>query len=80
MINKDGGTIFRFCGGHNCYEEGLKAHGGSPSTRENPGHVTITNIISNKTYRSIEYKKIKTIRMKVMSRSKLKFFIDTFCL
>ena len=37
MINKDGGTIFIFCGGHSCYEGGHIARGGSP-TRENPGH------------------------------------------
>ena len=36
MINKDGGgTIFGFYGGHSCYEEGHRAHGGPP-TRENP--------------------------------------------
>ena len=39
MINKDGGggAIFRFYGGHSCYEGGHRAHGGSvPPTRENP--------------------------------------------
>ena len=29
-----GGTIFGFYGGHSCYEEGHRAHGGPP-TREN---------------------------------------------
>ena len=30
-----GGTIFRFYGGHSCYEGGHRAHGGPPSW-ENP--------------------------------------------
>ena len=40
MINKDGGgAIFRFYGGHSCYEGRHRAHGGPPSppTGENPG-------------------------------------------
>ena len=39
MINKDGGGQFLdFVGGHNCYEGGHTAHGGSPlsPTKENP--------------------------------------------
>ena len=32
MINKDGGEIFRFYGGHSCYEGGRhRAHGGPPT-------------------------------------------------
>ena len=32
MINKDGGgTIFRFCWGHNCYKGGHIGLGGVPS-------------------------------------------------
>ena len=33
MINKDGegGQFLDFMGGHNCYEGGHRAHGGSPS-------------------------------------------------
>ena len=34
--------------------------------------------ISNKTYRFTGCKKFKTLRIKLMSRSELKFFIDTF--
>ena len=30
MIDKDGGTIFGFYGGHSCYEGGQRAHGGPP--------------------------------------------------
>ena len=32
MINKDGGDgqFLDFMGGHSCYEEGHRAHGGSP--------------------------------------------------
>ena len=35
MINKDGGggTIFRFYGGHSCYEGGHGAHGGPPNSK-----------------------------------------------
>ena len=43
MINKDGGeTIFRFYGGHSCYDGGNRAHGGPPvpPTRENPAMST----------------------------------------
>ena len=37
MINKDGegNNFWILWGGHSCYEEGHRAHGGPP-TRENP--------------------------------------------
>ena len=48
MINKDGGTIFRFCGGHNCYEGGHIAHGGPgvPQSPPPPGK-TLPVVCSN---------------------------------
>ena len=30
MINKDGGAIFRFCGGHSCYEGDIELMGVPP--------------------------------------------------
>ena len=38
MINKDGegNNFWILWGGHSCYDEGHRAHGGPPPTRENP--------------------------------------------
>ena len=41
-------------------------------------HIRIPNDIQNKTYRFTGYREIKTLLIKVQSRSELKFFIDTF--
>ena len=42
--------------------------------------VRITNDISNKTYKSAGYREIKTLQIKMMSKSELKLFIDTIFL
>ena len=41
-------------------------------------HIRIPNDIQNKTYRFTGYREIKTLLIKVLNRSELKFFIDTF--
>ena len=54
-----GGTIFRFYGGHSCYEGGHRAHGGSPSlpTRENPAR---SNLVSELHTFFFFYKKLRS--------------------